>query len=498
MLEAFFYGFLALFQPSVLLAWLAGTMIGLIVGVIPVIGPLETFCLLLPFIFKMNLEVGLVLLMSIGAVSTMGGSITSILLNIPGDAPNAATCIDGYPMTRRGEAGRAIGAAITSNGLAAIMTVLLALVMIPLVIPMVMHLWSAEMFFLVIMGIAFLSSLGKGSQVKGLIAGGVGILISFVGRQVLTGVPRFTFGILPLYDGVDLIPVLLGLFGLSEIIDLAATGQTIAQTGAVTGGFRDLLQGMKDVFRHIWLWFRCVIIGYIVGILPGIGHMTSTFLAYAHGKQTSNHPEKFGTGTVEGVIAPEAGNSSSMAGDLLCTLALGIPGSAGMTLILAAFLILGIVPGPGMLLDHLQLSFTMMLTCAIGVPLGAFFCFWGSRYLIRLANVNPRYLFCTVVPIIFVGCFIRGETMLNILLVIIFGVLGLLMKRWNFSRPSLALGYILGELCEYYFWTSLQFEGPFFFMRPISLFVIAVTAFVISYDYIKPLFRRRPKEVKKS
>jgi putative tricarboxylic transport membrane protein len=495
LLEALLQAALNLFTPTVLGAWLLGTIVGVILGVIPVIGGITGAALFLPFIFMMDPEVALPFLLAMMAVCYTGGAVPSILINIPGTAANAPTMLDGYPMTRKGEAGRALGAAFMSSCLGGIVTVPLALLMIPIIIPLVLALWSAEMFFLVVMGLSFLAILGSGGQIKGLIAGGLGILLSLVGYDTVTGIPRYTLGILGLFDGINLIAVLLGLFGLAEIIDLATKGQPITQTGKVQAGIRDLWEGAKDVFRHWWLWLRCSILGYVIGVIPGIGAGMATFTAYAHAKQTSKYPEEFGTGRVEGVIAPEAANNAKEAGSVLTTLAFGIPGSTEMVIILGAFWMVGIVPGPGLLTEHLELSLTMFLTIIVANLVGAAIVFVTVRYLVKLTTVHQRYLFCIILSIIFVGVFVNGEHILSIPIVIVFGILGFLMKRFNYPRPSLALGFVLGALFEHYLNLSLMTVGPLFFLRPISLIIIAITILVLAYGPIRSIIGRRKKRV---
>jgi putative tricarboxylic transport membrane protein len=483
LLESLVHAAQNLLLPQVASAWLLGTIVGVILGVIPVIGGINGAALALPFIFMMDP-------VAMMAVSYTGGAVTSILINVPGTAANAPTMIDGYPMARKGEAGRALGAAFMSSALGGAFAVPLALLMIPVIIPLVLSLWSAEMFFLVVLGLSFLAVLGKGGQIKGLVAGGLGILFSLVGYDIVTGTPRFTFGLLGLYEGIDIIAVLLGLFGLAEIIDLASTGQAITKSGKVEVGPRALWEGSKDVFRHWWLWLRCSLLGYVIGVIPGIGAGMATFTAYAHAKQTSKYPEKFGTGVVEGVIAPEAANNAKEAGSVLTTLAFGIPGSTEMVIILGAFWMMGIVPGPGLLLDHLDISLTMLLTIVVANIVGAVICYVSVSQLARLTTVRPRYLFCIIMSIIFVGVYVNSEQLISIPIVIIFGVLGFFMKRYDYPRPSLALGFVLGSLFEHYLNMSLMASGPLFFLRPISLALIVVTITILSIGPIKSLLSR--------
>ncbi len=393
-------------------------------------------------------------------------------------------------MAQKGEAGRAMGAAILASVMGGVVSVPLALIFIPLIIPLIMMLWSPEMFFLVVMGISFIAVLGRGGMVKGLIAGGLGFLFAFIGYQAISGELRFTLGSLFLFDGLELISVTLGLFAIPEVVDLAVSGQTIAQVPKLVAVRQQLVEGVKDVLRHWGLWLRGTVIGYIIGLIPGIGGETAVFVAYGQAKQISKHPEKFGKGCVEGVIAPESANNAKEAGSLLTTLALGLPGSALMAILLGAFLLVGIVPGPGMLLDHLPLSITMLLGLVLANIIGAALCFLAAPYLIKITTIPSHYLLATVTALIFVGCFARSENLLEIPVVIFFGLLGLLMKRFNYPRPAFLLAFVLGELFEFYFFHSLDIHGPLFFVRPISFIIIFITAAVLSLPYLRPLFGR--------
>ncbi len=476
--------------------WLAlgiGVIVGLVFGIIPGVGSLIGVILFLPFVFYLTPEQALPLMVALTAAAFTGGSITAILLGIPGDAPNAATVIDGYPMTQKGEGGRALGAALTASGLGGLITVFFALAMISLVLPMITGLTSGDLVFVVLIGIAFIGILGRGSMLKGLISGGLGLIVSFVGFQVTTGVPRFTFGITYLYEGLHLIPVGLGLFAIPEMVVLAAKGGTIASGGIVMRGMQGVWQGVKDVFRHFWLFLRSSVIGYIIGIIPGAGSVTAVFVAYGQAKASSKHPEKFGTGTVEGVIAPESANNSVVAGALLTTLALGIPGSATMAIILGAFLMLGLQPGPGMLTTHLELSLTLILVVAVANMIATTIALFAAPYLARVATVSAAILVPVVLLLVFIGTFVNRQLVNDLIVLLIFGALGLAIRNFGYNTPALFLGYVLGGLFEHYFFFALGTAGPFFFLRPISLGLILVMIAVMCLHPIRNMVKRWSK-----
>lgn len=402
MVESFVQALQSFAEPSFLIPVLIGTALGFWFGIMPGISALVGMALFLPFIFKVPPEQALPFMVAMSGVGYTGGAITAILINIPGDA-NQATLIDGFPMAQKGQAGRAIGAALASSGLGGSVTVFMALAMVPVVLAIVYAITSADMVFIILLGISFISVLGRGSMLKGLISGGLGLLISLIGLHVITGIPRFTFGSNYLFDGLPLIPVTLGLWALPEMVALAAGGGTIAKTQVPLKGMQQTLEGVKDVFRHWGLWLRSSIIGFIVGVIPGIGAMTSMFVAYGQAKHTSKYPEKFGTGIVDGVIASESSNNATQAGALLTTLALGIPGSASTAILIGAFLMLGLTPGPSILKDHLPLSLSLFLVVIVSNVLAAGLALPAVPYLAKVCFTPGRILVPLVTVLIFAG-----------------------------------------------------------------------------------------------
>ncbi|MFC1971631.1 tripartite tricarboxylate transporter permease [Chloroflexota bacterium] len=501
MLEAFYQALATIAQPIVFLAILLASIGGVILGIIPGLQGGIGMVLVLPFMFGADPMIFLPVMATFTAVGATGGSITAILLGIPGTSSNVATTLDGFPMTRKGEGARAVGAGLTSSMLGGAVAVVFAFAMIPLVIPLIMRFRSPEMFFTIVVGLAFLAIIAKGSTMKGVISACLGLLISTIGYQLKTGLPRFTFGNLYLYNGVEMIVIVLGIFALPILIGLIVTGKTIAPLDRKTlGRYKDLFGGVRDVFHHWWLWFRCSAIGYVIGVIPGVGGETAIWVTYGHAKQSSKEPEKFGTGCVEGVIAPESANNSKDGGAMLTTLAFGIPGSGIMVLMLAAFLISGIQPGPNMLIEHTSLSFTLLLTIAIANIIAGVVCFFGIPYLTKLTRISPVYLFSFILPIIFIGIYTYNEAVLDILVLLFIAALGVLLGKFGYSMPVLVLGFILGGLAEYYFWHALDLHGPLFFMTPISLVMIFIVIFFLYRGAISSFLRRllKPRTMRSS
>jgi putative tricarboxylic transport membrane protein len=483
-LEAYGTAFSILIQPVNLLIIFVAVFIGLFVGILPGLGGGTMLAILLPFVFTMPTEVALMLLIGMHAVVFTSGGITSILLNIPGEAASAATCLDGFPMTQKGEGGRAISAAVTSSMAGGILPVFFALAMIPLMMPIILAFGQPEMALLVLLGISFMAALSGGSIIKGALSGILGLLISYIGYHGVTGVERFTLGTTFLYDGINLVPFALGLFGLSEIIDLYMKGKTSIARYSVTN-FSGVLKGIKDVWQHRWLWLRCTLIGYVIGIIPGIGGQVATWLCYGHAKQSSKYPEKFGTGVVEGIIAPEAADNAKESGALLTTMAFGLPGSAVMTLILAAFLIVGVTPGPKMLVDNLPLVLTLLMGIALANIIGGVIGLMAAPQLSRLSTLHFNFIFPSVLILSVAGIYIATHSTWNFLLFLVFGLLGLIMKRNNYSRPALMLGLVLGAMFENYLLLSLKIYGPLFFFRPIPIVLLVIIILVLFYPRIR-------------
>lgn len=490
-IEAFVQALKNFGSVELLLFMSIGIIVGLVFGIIPGLSGIVAVAIILPFVFAMTPEQALPLMIAAMAVQFMGGSITAILLNMPGTPPSAATLIDGFPMSQKGEAGRALGAAMTSSATGSIITVFVALALIPLILPMIMALRTADMVFLILLGISFIGVLGTGSMLKGLISGGLGLLISFIGYQAITAIPRFTLGSMYLYDGVHILPVILGMFAIPEMIALAREGGAIAKAGAVVQGMEDVWRGARDVAHHWTLCLRSSIIGFIAGLIPGVGASAATFIAYGQAKQTSKHPERFGTGTVEGVIAPESANDAKEGGALLTTLALGVPGSGVYVIFLGAITMLGLIPGPEMMTKHLDLSLTLLLIILVASVIGAAIALPLASHLSKIAFIPARHIVPVVLVMVAVGIFSYQEQIADLMVALVFGAVGLFMRRFGYNRPALVLGLVLGKLFERYLFIALSLSGPLFFLRPISLSLVFIIITLFAYRPIKSLIQRR-------
>jgi TctA family transporter len=474
MIEAFLSASGQVFNPAVLAAMALALPIGLVVGLLPGLSGLSAFAFLIPFTFGMSPLVGLAFLLASYAAVSQGGSMTAILIGVPGEVPNAATVIDGYQMAKAGRAGYAIGAALMASALGGLFGCIVLFILLPIMQPVILSFASPENFFVSLAGIAFIAVLSAGAPVKGLIAGALGVFLSLFGYDPIEGVPRFWMGFDYLLDGMRLVPLAMGLFAVPEILALMTTGKAIAQGEAIEPiSFRQTVDGALSVFTHWGIFLRSSVIGSVIGILPGVGATTATFVAYAAARQTADNPETFGKGRVEGVIAPESASNAKEGGALVPTLALGIPGSAAMALLLGAFLIFGLQPGPEFLAKHMDLALALALILALSNVGSSALMFVLSKSLVHITRVPGHVLAPILLVLVTIGAYAAENNVNDVWFVFIFGVLGVAMERLGYNRPALLLGYVLGETLERHFQVSVSAHGPLFFLRPISLAIIA-------------------------
>src|SRR3972149_10808763 len=475
MLDAFLSAAGQLLNPVVRGALLRALPLGLVIGLLPGLSGITAFAFLIPFTFGMPPLVGLAFLLAAYAAVSQGGSMTAILLGIPGEVPNAATVIDGYPMTKAGRAGEAIGAALMASALGGLFGCVLLVILLPIIQPIVLSFASPENFFLALAGIAFSAVLSSEAPNRGLIAGALGIFLSMFGYSPTDGVPRFWMGMDYMLDGFRLVPLAMGRFAMPEILALMTTGRSIAQPQAMEPiSLRQVVKGGLAVFKHPGVFFRSSAIGSVIGMMPGVGGATAPFVAYAAAKQTADDPDSFGSGRIEGVIAPEASSNATEGGALGPTLALGIPGSASMALLLGAFIILGLQPGPEFLVKHLDLAFGAAWVVAFGNVASIFLMLLLSKLLIYIPRVPGHALAPILLVLVMIGSYAAENNPLDVLFVFIFGALGVAMERLNYNRPALLLGFVLWETIERNFQISMKAYGPSFVLRPISLLIIAI------------------------
>jgi putative tricarboxylic transport membrane protein len=494
MFDAFVSAVGQVLSPAVLGAMLLGLPLGLVIGLLPGLSGITALAFLIPFTFGMDPMVGLGFLLAAYAAVSQGGSMTAIVLGVPGEVPNAATVIDGYEMAKQGRAGEAIGAALMASALGGLFGCALLMLLLPLLQPIILSFASPENFFLSLVGIAFIAVLSSGSPVKGLIAGTLGIFMSMFGYSPTDGVPRFWLGIDYMLDGFRLVPLALGLFAIPEILALMTSGKSIAGAGTGTMepvSFRQAMNGALSVFRHPGVLLRSSALGSVVGIMPGVGASTATFVAYAAAKQTSANPETFGSGRVEGVIAPEAASNAKEGGALVPTLALGIPGSAAMALLLGAFIVVGLQPGPEFLVKHMDIAFGLAMILAFGNVASSVLMFMLSKSMIYVTRIPGHVLAPILLVLVAIGTYSSENNVNDVLFVFVFGILGVAMVRLGYNRPALLLGFVLGETIERYYQVSMNAYGATFFIRPISITIIVLAVICLLWPNRKRLLAMR-------
>jgi len=488
-LEGLVQGLYAAVSLQVLPYLIGGAILGLIIGIIPGLSGHFAMAMLVPFIFRMEPTVGITFILAAHATVAQGGGMTAILFATPGTGQNAATLLDGPKMTEKGEAGRAVGAAMTACFIGAFFGVFVLTLLLPVLRKVVLLFGPPEFFMLAILALTFIAVLGgAGSVNKGLIGGALGLMFAFVGMDSVTGAKRFTFGLLELWDGLSMVPVLLGIFAVSEMIDLWITGGSLARKaadGAHESMQKQIFAGVMDTLRNWWLVIRCSAIGTTMGLIPGLGSAPAAFVAYAHAKQTSKHPEEFGHGAIEGVIAPESANDAVEGGALASTLAFGIPGSSSMAILISALLILGVEPGPKLMVMHLDLVFLMIWTVVLGNLMGTILGMFIANPLAKATFLRGSLLVPILLCIIVTGAYIFHRSWFDMIVVLVFGLLGYAMKKLDYSRPAFIIGFVLGLMVERNLYLSLKLYGGKFLFQPLALGLAVLTILVLVYNIVK-------------
>jgi len=469
-------------SPSTMGLMLVAVVCGLLVGVTPGIGGKLSIAMAIPFIYGMDMIAGAVFLLTLHAVNGTSGQISSIMFGIPGDGDDAATVLDGHPLAKQGQAARALGASITASGVGGILGACVFALLIPVLKPLVLSFSPAEFFLISLLGISLIAFLAGGDRfVQGLIVGFWGLMLATVGMDQQTGTPRYAGDFLFLWDGVSLVTAVLAMFAVPEMLTLSARGTSIAAQAPAGERitYRQLLAGVIEVPRHWFLTLRTAIIGAVVGIIPGLGGSAAAWLCYGHAVQSSRHPERFGKGAIEGVIAPESASNAKEGGALLPTLFFGIPGSSGMAILLSAFIILGIQPGPMMAVQHLDVVWSLIWALVIGNLMAVAILLVICRWVSVLTFVNGRILVPFILIFIGLGCYLGDFNWQNLILLVVFGAIGYGFLRAGWPRSPFVIGLLLGPTAENSLQQALQIWGPGFFLRPVSLVLIALIVMIV-------------------
>lgn len=484
-----------IFQPERMMYLGLGALLGIILGIIPGIGGLTGTALLIPFTYAMDPFTAFAFLLGLASTTGTGDPIPAVLFGVPGGAGSAATVLDGVPMAKRGEAGRALSASYMSSLMGGVFGALLMAIAIPVMRPLVLLMGSPELFALTIFGISMVALLSGNAPLRGLAAGGLGVMLSLIGQDPQTATFRWTFDTTYLWDGLPLVAVVLGLFALPELADLAIARTAIAKDAPKHSLTKGMWQGAADCFRNWWLVLRCSWLGAAFGAVPGMGGAVIDWLAYGHALRTEKGAKQtFGRGDVRGVIASESANNAKEGGALIPTVAFGVPGSAGMAILLGAFLVHGLVPGPEMLTTNLTLTYSMVWSIAIANIVGAGICYAFSGQLARIATLRYTLILPAVMTIVYVGAFQGRGDWGDLYVLMFFGVVGWLMKQFKWPRAPLILGFVLGDSIERYMAISISRFGMDWLTRPIVLCILALTLFALLRPIIQD-FRNRETEL---
>jgi putative tricarboxylic transport membrane protein len=479
-------------SPDMILLLLLGVCIGLFFGIMPGLGGKLGIIFLIPFTFGMDPIPGAVFLIAMHSVVHTSGAIPSILFGIPGTGPDAATIIDGFPMAQNGQAGQALGATLFASGIGGLIGAIFLSLLLPFVGPIVLAFSPAEFFLLAVLGITFIAALSGNNILKGLIVGMFGLMIAFVGLAPQTGEPRFTYGQLFLWDGIDAVTAVIAIFAIPEMIDLAVKERTgsFGKDHEIRYSFREVWEGCLDVLRHWGLTLRTSVIGAVIGLIPGLGGDVATWLCYGHAVQSSKSPERFGKGAVEGVIAPETANNSKEGGALLPTLYFGIPGSSGMALMLGAFVTLGIQPGPQLVSHGSDLVWALIWTLALANILAVALLLACAPWFSQLASIRTGLLVPFVVVLSLLGCYLGAGAWQNFIVLFCLGAIGYLLKKYGWPRPPFVVGIVLGPIAENSLHKAMAIWGPSFLLRPLSLVLLTLIILTIAINAFR-LQRRR-------
>lgn len=495
-LQNIFLGFQVSLQPVNLLYCFIGVLIGTLIGVLPGIGPVGAMSILLPVTFHAPPVASIIMLAGIYYGAMYGGSTTSILVNIPGEAVSVVTCLDGYQMARQGRAGPALGISAFGSFIAGTLGVVGLMLLAQPLARAALKFGPPEYFSLMVLGLIILTYLTQKSLMKSLIMATLGLLLSYIGLDTVSGQVRFTFNVVELLEGIGIIPIVMGLFGIAEILENLEV--TITRSVFKTQ-VKGLLPNLKDWATSIFPILRGTVLGFFLGILPGGGAVLSSFVSYAVEKRVSKHPEKFGKGAIEGVAGPEAANNSASSGAFIPLMTLGIPSNVVMAMLFSGLLIHGLQPGPLLIKENPDLFWGVIASMYIGNVMLLVLNLPLIGMWVQLLKVPFRFLFPMIILFCIVGVYSVSNSLLDIGLMILFGVFGYLMRKFDYEPAPLVLAYVLGPMLEQAMRQSLRMSnGSFtiFFNRPISVTCLAVCLFllVVSFGQIRKKRRNNPMQ----
>jgi putative tricarboxylic transport membrane protein len=475
------YGFGVALEPHNLLWCFVGVLVGNMVGVLPGMGPVATISILLPLTFGMKPVAAILMLSGVYYGAQYGGAICSILLNLPCHPPHAVTCLDGYPLTKQGKGGTALGVTVISSFVGASFGITEMIFLAPVLVKIALKFGPAEICSLMLLGLLAGSTLARGSPLKGVTMTVLGLIIGIVGSDIETGTPRLTFGFVQLYDGVEIAALALGLFGIAEFMKSVNQNVKLDRAYAKVG-FRDMWPSREDLKRSFFPMIRGTLIGSLCALIPGTGPTIASFVSYATEKKISRTPEKFGTGMIEGVACPEASTHSSVQGDFIPTMSLGIPGDVVMALILGALIIQGIVPGPQLISEHPDIFWGLIASFWVGNILLVLLNVPMIGLWVKLLAVPYNYLFPSALFFICIGVYGVNNDLFQVGLTLVIGMFGYILLLLGFHPAPILLGFVLGPRFEENFRRAMLISRgdlAVFVERPISAVFVALCVLLV-------------------
>jgi putative tricarboxylic transport membrane protein len=492
-LHSLLYGFSIGLQPENLLFCFIGVLIGTLVGVLPGIGPVGAISILLPATFRMSPVSAIIMLAGIYYGAMYGGSTTSILVNIPGEAASVITCLDGYQMAKQGRAGPALGIAAFGSFIAGTLGIIGLMIFATPLADFALKFGPPEYFGVILLGLTLLTYLSHGSVIKAIMMGAFGLILSFIGLDPINASPRMTFNILQLWDGIDMVPLAMGLFGISEVlinIEESAAPQILKTK------IKNLFPSMLDWMKAKGAILRGSILGFFLGILPGGGAVISSFVSYSLEKRISKEPERFGKGAIEGVAGPESANNSATAGAFVPLFTLGIPANIVMALLFGALVIHGMRPGPFLLKDHPGLFWGVISSMYIGNVMLLVLNLPLIPLWVQVLKIPYRILFPLILLFCIIGSYSLKNSIFEVLVMFIFGIVGYLFRKFEYEPAPLILAFVLGPMFESNLRQSLTLsKGSFsiFFNRPIAAVTIILAIILLITSFIPYFTKAREK-----
>lgn len=468
------WGALLTFEHMMFLA--TGVVLGLAVGVFPGLGGIAGLSLLLPFLYGLDPVSGLAMMVGLVAVIPTSDTFASVLMGIPGSSASQATVLDGFPLSRKGQAARALSAAFVSSLFGGLFGACILTMFVLIARPLILSFRTPELVMLTILGFSMVGVMAGRSLTKGLVSAALGMMVGAIGLAPAHGSERMSFGFWYLGDGLQLVIVGLGIFAIPEIVELLRQNRSIAEGGKLGAGWT---QGLRDWWKNRWLSLRCAVIGTIVGVIPGLGGSVVDWIAYGHTKQTTQDRSNFGQGEIRGVIGPESSNNAKEGGGLVPTLLFGIPGSGSMAVFLGGMVLLGLEAGPMMVRTQLDVTYTIVWSLALANVLGAGLCLFLSPAIARLTTIRFPVLAPFMLTMIAFAAFQSKQTLWDLMALVAIGFLGIFMKRFDWPRPAFLIGFVLADQAEVYTYQATQFalhKGLDYVLSPTVMVLAVVIA----------------------